>query len=90
MILSIYSVRDELVGFMTPTLEQNDATAMRNFLMACDSAKRDSSLMAFAPSHYTLFKIGSFDSSTGQIFPVTPIENVCSGASNFKEVFNVK
>lgn len=79
MKFNVYCVRDELSGFMTPTLDQSDAIAVRNFSMACDSARRDSSLMAWKPSDYSLYRIAVFDSDSGAIIPVSPIERVCSG-----------
>lgn len=79
MKYNVYCVRDELVGFMTPTIDQSDAIAVRNFLMACDSVRRDSSLMAWKPSDYSLYRVAVFDSDSGSITPVSPIERVCSG-----------
>lgn len=85
MIFHMYSIRDRLVGFMTPTIEQSDPVAMRNFQMACDSAKRDRSLMAFRPSDYSLYRIADFDSDSGELIPSFPPVTVCSGDS-FLEV----
>lgn len=78
----MYSIRDDLTGFMTPVIDQNDATALRNFTMACsvvDSSK--SSLMTFRPSDYSLYRIAVFDSDTGIIEPLVPIELVARGSS---------
>lgn len=85
MIYGIYSICDALSGFMTPVLEQNDAVAMRNFRMACDSSKSSSSLMGFRPSDFSLYQIGTFDSQTGAISPLTPLKIVCRGESNGNE-----
>lgn len=81
MLLHLYCVRDVLSGFMTPVLEQNDAIAMRNFQMACDSARSDQTLMTWRPSDYSLYRVASFDTDTGVISPVSPIEVVCVGGS---------
>lgn len=81
MIYNVYSIRDELTGFMTPVVEHSDAVAMRNFQMACSASKRDTSLMAFRPSDYILYQIGTFDTDSGLISPVVPIVRVCSGDS---------
>ncbi|UPW41959.1 nonstructural protein [Dipodfec virus RodF1_56] len=81
MNLFMYSVRDALTGFMTPVLEQNDAVAMRNFSMSCDVARRDSSLMSWKPSDFSLYCIASFDSDTGILTPVNPVRLVCNGDS---------
>lgn len=54
---------------------------MRNFAMALDSGKRDSSLMAFRPRDFTLYSLGSFNTETGVINSAgTPVA-VCSGSS---------
>lgn len=84
MKFRMYSIRDSLTGFMTPILEQSDPVAMRNFCMAIDVQKRDSSVMAFRPSDFSMYHIADFDSDSGVICPVLPVELVCSGDS-FKE-----
>lgn len=80
MILRMYSIRDRLTGFMTPVLEQSDPAAMRNFRMACDVRKRDTSLMSYSPSDFEFYHIADFDSSSGVLSPVSPIEVVCRGS----------
>ncbi|WGL31259.1 nonstructural protein [Dipodfec virus UOA04_Rod_845] len=77
----MYCIRDSLVGFMTPVLEQNDAVAMRSFAMACDSFRSDKSLMSWKPSDYSLYHIADFDSETGLVSPITPPLLVCNGDS---------
>lgn len=81
MIFQMYSIRDHLTGFMTPVLEQNDATAVRNFSMACDKVKAANSVMAWRPSDFSLFRIATFDSSTGELIPESPAILVCNGDS---------
>lgn len=81
MKYGIYCIRDSLVGFMTPTLDQSDASAMRNFAMALDASKRDSSLMAFKPEHFDLYKLGIFDTETGAIDLVPYRDPICCGIS---------
>ncbi|UPW41055.1 nonstructural protein [Sigmofec virus UA08Rod_5658] len=81
MIFQIYSIRDALSGFMTPVIEQNDAIAMRNFAMACDRMSSSNSLMVFRPRDFSFYRIGTFDSDSGLVVPVTPIELVCDGLS---------
>lgn len=79
MIMSMYAIRDVLSGFMTPVLEQSDAVAMRNFRMACDRAAGQETLMRWRPSDYQLYRIAMYNSETGAVTPVCPIELVCSG-----------
>lgn len=73
----MYSIRDALTGFMTPVLEQNDASAMRNFRVACENPA--SSLMYARSEQFSLFRIASFDSETGVLSPVVPPEIICQG-----------
>lgn len=84
MILRMYSIRDELSGFMSPVLEQNDAIAMRNFRMACDSQQAQS-LMSFKPSDFTLYHIADFDTNNGCVAQVLPLELVCSGSDFYRK-----
>lgn len=83
MIFNVYSIRDELSGFMTPVLEANDAIAMRSFRHACD-LQPDSSLMSWKPTDYTLFRIATFDSESGVITPISPAELICRGENHEK------
>lgn len=80
MIFHLYSIRDELSGFLTPVIEQNDAIAMRNFRMACSSA--GNSLMSWRPSDFSLYCLATFDSLSGAVVPLNPIEIVCRGEKN--------
>lgn len=80
MIFHVYSVHDRLTGFLTPTVDQSDPIAMRNFEMAV-SVSKDSSLMSFRPSDYSLFRIADFDTESGKLIPVFPPEYICSGDS---------
>lgn len=65
----VYCIRDVHTGFMTPTVDQNDASAMRNFAHA---VKRPDTLFNSHPKDYSLYKIGEFDSDTGEIVGVMP------------------
>ena len=82
MKFGMYCVRDAATGFMTPTLDQNDAAALRNFSMACDSSESSfRSLMSWKSDDFTLFKIADFDSETGQLTPIVPPSLIASGYS---------
>ena len=35
MKYGVYSIRDARTGFLPPTVDQNDSSAMRNFAHAC-------------------------------------------------------
>ncbi len=78
MKLGVYSIRDNLTGFLTPVVEQNDNSARRNFEHAIAQPQ---SLMNSHVSDYDLYKIGLFDTDTGLIENISPIELVVSGGS---------
>ena len=65
----MYSIRDAKVGFMTPTIDQNDAAASRNFEHAVLNA---ASLMNSHPGDYALYRIGEFDTESGAITGCLP------------------
>lgn len=69
MILNVYAIRDEKTGFLTPTVDQNDAAAMRNFAHAC---MNNQSLFFTHAADYSLMKIGEYDTDTGLISAVAP------------------
>lgn len=69
MIYSIYAIRDLKVGFLSLTVEQNDAVALRNFEHAKLNAQ---SLMHSHPADFELFKLGTYDTDNGSIVPCLP------------------
>uniref|UniRef100_A0AAU8AWJ1 Nonstructural protein n=2 Tax=unclassified Microvirus TaxID=338099 RepID=A0AAU8AWJ1_9VIRU len=69
MILGIYSIRDKKTGYLTPTVDQNDAAAKRNFEHAM---MQESNLLFSHPEDYALYRIGDFNSDTGFIVPRDP------------------
>lgn len=83
MTYSVYSIRDKYTGFMSPGVDMNDDSAKRNFAYAINN---NPGVMNFAPSDYDFYRIATFDSKTGDIHPVQPIEFICNG----NEVFNEK
>lgn len=84
MIYHMYALCDALTGFLTPTVDQSDASAIRNFRMACDSHV-NSSLISFKPDDFSLYHLADFDSSSGVVTSVNPPRMVVSGRS-FMEV----
>lgn len=64
MIYGMYSVKDLKTGYLPPTFDMNDLSAMRNFEHAC---MNEESLFFTHPSDYQLFKVGSFDTESGDI-----------------------
>lgn len=66
----IYSIRDAKVGFMTPTIDVNDASAARNFEHA---VLNSATLMNSHPGDYALYRIGEFDEESGAVNGVMPV-----------------
>lgn len=77
MIFNVYSMRDEFTGFIQPTFEMSDNVAIRNFSFAIN---RKDTLMYANPKHFDLYRIGSFDTETGNLSKIEP-ELVCTGLS---------
>lgn len=67
MNLGVYCMRDVKTGFMTPTFDVNDQTAIRNFSHSVVNS--DSILFSFAKD-FSLYKLGEFDSDSGCIIPL--------------------
>lgn len=65
MKYNIYSIRDVKTGFLPPTYDVNDQSAVRNFEHACLNG--DSLFFSHAED-YSLFALGSFDTDTGRIY----------------------
>lgn len=82
MKLGVYCIKDTKVGWLTPTVDSNDASAARNFVHAM---KNTNSILYTHSKDFDLFKIGEFDSETGIITGVLP-ELVFEGASCEAEV----
>lgn len=78
MIYPVYAIRDAKVGFMTPTVDQNDAAAARNFEHA---VMNSASLMNSHPGDYALYRIGSFDTEIGAIVSEELPVHICDASS---------
>lgn len=77
MNFGVYSLEDIKTGFMTPTIDQNDSSAVRNFSSAV--MQSDGILFTHAED-FRLFKIGEFDTETGSILPIAPIVHLADGS----------
>lgn len=77
MIFGIYSIKDAKSSFMPCTVDTNDATAIRNFENA---VRQPGSLLASHPNDFSLFKLGTYDDTSGSLFPVVPPTLLCDAA----------
>uniref|UniRef100_A0AAU8B0Q4 Nonstructural protein n=1 Tax=Dulem virus 157 TaxID=3145634 RepID=A0AAU8B0Q4_9VIRU len=73
----IYVIRDIKTTYLTPTIDFNDASAMRNFSHVL---KQEGSVLHSSPQDYSLWKIGVFDNETGDLENMLP-ELVMEGSS---------
>uniref|UniRef100_A0AAU8AX40 Nonstructural protein n=2 Tax=unclassified Microvirus TaxID=338099 RepID=A0AAU8AX40_9VIRU len=64
MKLKIYAIRDLKTCFMTPVVEMNDPSAVRNFEHA---VLEGNSLMHSHPGDYALYALGTYDNETGNL-----------------------
>lgn len=66
MRVSIYSIRDAVVReYNTPFTAANDPTALRMFVNA---GRKPDSGFAMNPGDYELYRIGEFDTESGEVF----------------------
>lgn len=79
MIYQVYSVRDELSGFQSLFLHQSDPLALRDFEAACSRIPGELSPMRFRPTDFALYHVGTFDTASGSLSPLSPIEVVARG-----------
>lgn len=64
MIYPIYCVRDLKGDFWSPRVEQNDASAERDFALLVNEPN---TLISQFPQDFEFYKVGMFDSSSGII-----------------------
>lgn len=76
MLMPVYCIKDNKSGFLTPTVDQNDATAMRNFEHALMNAN---TVLGTHPADFDLYKLGVFDSESGRIESLPTPELICGG-----------
>lgn len=78
MLYGVYAMRDVKTGFMTPSIDVSDESAVRNFTHAvCHS---DGVLRSFAQD-FSLYKIGEFDSDTAELLPLRPTLLLIEGST---------
>lgn len=66
----MFAIKDVKTGFMQPTIDQNDSSAIRNFEHAC---MQSNSLFNSHAEHYALYRIGEFVIETGEVIPCQPV-----------------
>lgn len=79
MVYPMFSIRDVVIGFDVPFIDQNDNAAVRRFTKFISSTPE----LPFAskPADFDLYKVGSFDTESGVIKTVSPVTLVVHGSS---------
>lgn len=81
MVKNLYSIRDVKSTFMPPFIDDNDEVAQRNFAFAISNRP---DVIAYAPSDFSLMRIGTFDTESGALVPCLPVF-VCDGTCYLKK-----
>lgn len=82
MIYDIFSVRDSKTDFFPPQMHSSVGDAKRSLAMTVNTP---GNMISFAPKDFDLYRVATFDSSSGEVIPVYPAEFVCSACSLIKE-----
>ena len=78
MIKELYSIEDSTAGdFGQPAPSMNDQTAMRDFKMLIND---QGTVMNSKPEDFNLYKVGKYNSETGELIPLKPTK-IVNGAS---------
>lgn len=75
MKYSVFAIRDFKTGFLSPVCEANEAAAVRNFEAAC---LKSDSLFFSHPEDYALYLIGEYDTDSGLLTALSPIQECCT------------
>lgn len=76
MIKNIYAIKDHKRWFTDTFVDDNDPSAVRNFSYGVCHME---GVMNFAPQDFDLFKVGTFNTESGMISGLVPIEFMCNG-----------
>lgn len=70
MKYNVYVIKDIKSTCMSPTIDANDQTALRNFKFALNNAD---SIMNFSPKDFCLYRIACYDNEKGEITGYDPV-----------------
>lgn len=84
MKFGIYCIRDNVNGFMSPVVDSNDPSAVRNFAHAMAD---HGSIFYTHPSDFSLYQLGEFDSESGSITPLDVPKFIDSGSNVYISMF---
>lgn len=70
MIKHIYAIRDYKIGYTNLVVEDNEDVAIRSLKMAL---RNPDTLFYNEPKDFALFRLGTYNTETGDIIPNEPI-----------------
>lgn len=76
-MIPIYSVFDELTGFLGPIKDTNDEVAKRNFSYMVNNSKE----YQVNAKDFALYRLGDFDPASGMLHPL-PVPSLLIRASD--------
>lgn len=77
MIYGVFSIRDSKTGFMTPTIDVNADSAIRNF---AHSLVAGPSVVTTFSTDFDLYQLGQFNSEAGELIPCPAPVFITSGS----------
>lgn len=77
MIYGVFSIRDSKSGFMTPTVDLNPDSAIRNF---AHSLVAGPSVVTTFSKDFDLYQLGQFNSEAGELIPCPAPVFIVSGS----------
>lgn len=81
MTYRVYAIRDVYTGFLSPTVDQSDPVAVRNFSHAILNGN---SLMLSHPQDYDLYCIGEYETDSGLLTPLIPPELISKATAHLE------
>lgn len=75
MLYKVYAIRDDKTDFFPPQIFANDEDAKRAFALVVNTP---GNMISFAPSDFTLYRIGTFESETAMLDRAWPVLFVCN------------
>ena len=77
MEMNVYAIQDVKTSFLTPTIDQTDAAASRNF---ANAIMQGQGVLFTHAEDFRLFRIGTYNMANGSIVPLAVPELVIDGS----------
>ena len=77
MEMNVYAIQDIKTSWLTPTIDQTDSAASRNF---ANAIMQGQGILFTHAEDFRLFRIGSYNMANGSIVPLVVPELVIDGS----------